>query len=161
MAGTPTAKRAAVALRRTEAIAMRNNGHTWDEIAEALGYSDAGAACKDVTRALDAYLAQQSAAVEELRARELAELDAIRDKVVEVMNSRHLVVQGGKVVRDSVDGEAGEPLEDTGPVLAAVDRLIRIGERRAKLLGLDAPVKVDAGMQVSYNIVGVDMAALR
>jgi hypothetical protein len=51
-------------------------------------------------------------------------------------------------------------LEDDAPVLAAVDRLLRIQERRAKLLGLDAPVRADVGGKLSYEIVGVDLGQL-
>lgn len=161
MSGTPVAKRAEVALRRTEAIKMRNGGATWEEVAETLGYASRGAAQTDVTRALKAYVDMQGLAAEELRARELSDLDAIRDRVLDVMNRRHVIVQNGKIVRDWVDGEPGEPLEDSGPVLAAADRLLKISERRARLLGLDAPVKVEGGVQVTYNIVGINMETLR
>lgn len=37
-----------------------------------------------------------------------------------------------------------EELLDSGPVLAALDRVLRIQERRAKLLGINAPKKVTA-----------------
>jgi hypothetical protein len=50
----------------------------------------------------------------------------------------------------------GETLADDGPVLQAIDRLIRISERRAKLRGLDAPVTGQAGATVRYELVGVD-----
>jgi hypothetical protein len=40
-----------------------------------------------------------------------------------------------------VRGEDGEPVLDDAPVLAAIDRLLRIQERRARLLGLDAPTR--------------------
>lgn len=161
MPGTPLAKRAEVALRRSQAIEMRNNNATWEEVAEALDYASPGAAHTDVQRALKAYVDMQGLAAEELRARELADLDALKDKAREVMNRRHVVVQNGKVVREWVDGEPGEALEDSGPVLAAMDRLLKISERRARLLGLDAPVKVEGGVTVNYNIVGINMEALR
>ena len=57
-----------------------------------------------------------------------------------VMATRHVVTQNGRIVR----GDAGQPIEDPGPRLAAIDRALRILERRARLLGLDAAVKVDA-----------------
>jgi hypothetical protein len=53
--------------------------------------------------------------------------------------------------REVMDGER---------VLLAIDRLLRIGERRAKLLGLDAPVQAKAGVAVRYELVGVDVAQL-
>lgn len=161
MTGPSTAKRAEVALRRQQAIEMANGGATYAEIADTLGYSSASAVGVDVRRALDSYIELQQQSAEELRARALSNLDALASKVVEVMGRRHLVVQNGKVVREWHDGEPGEPLEDSGPVLAAIDRLLKIEERRAKLLGLDAPVKVEGGVTVNYNIVGINMEALR
>jgi hypothetical protein len=57
----------------------------------------------------------------------------------------------------------GAPLLDDAPVLAAVDRLLKVQERRAKLLGLDVPVKrqveVDGGLR--YEVVGVDLDQLK
>ena len=43
-------------------------------------------------------------------------------------------------------------------VARAIDRLLRTGERRAKLLGLDAPAQAQAGVAVRYEVVGVDVA---
>ena len=43
-------------------------------------------------------------------------------------------------IRDSPDRRE---LLDDGPVLQAVDRLLKIADRRAKLLGLDAPKRVE------------------
>lgn len=39
--------------------------------------------------------------------------------------------------------EDGQYVRDVGPRLAALDRLIKINERVAKVLGLDAPVQAD------------------
>jgi hypothetical protein len=43
---------------------------------------------------------------------------------------------------------------------AATDRLLKIADRRAKLLGLDAPLQVQQQQTVRYEIVGVDPSAL-
>ena len=50
---------------------------------------------------------------------------------------------------------------DNGQAMAATDRLIKIGERRAKLKGLDAPVQIQQEQTVRYEIVGIDPEALR
>ena len=60
---------------------------------------------------------------------------------------------------DDLERRAREVMND-GRVLLAIDRLLRIGERRAKLLGLDAPVQTQAGVAVRYEVVGVDIAQL-
>lgn len=67
---------------------------------------------------------------------ELVKLDAAEQVVLAVLAAKHVVVSNGRLVR--LDGE---PLPDDAPLLAAVDRWLRICERRAKLLGLDAPTK--------------------
>lgn len=149
------ARQAEVAARRTRAIAMRTAGHGWQAIADALGYASRGAACADVSRALQASLDEMKATADVLREQELERLDLLQRKATEVLERRHLVVQSGKVVRAGAneDGDPeGEPLEDDGPTLAAVASLLRIAERRAKLLGLDAPVKADVTTTVRYDI---------
>jgi hypothetical protein len=161
MSGTPNTKRAQVAERRARAIALRAEGQSWDTIAEALGYKSRGAACTDVARALDARLKEQALAADQLREVELERLETMEREVWVVLRRRHVTVSGGKIVYDEpAAGEEPRPLVDDGPVLAAVDRLNRISERRAKLLGLDSPVKVEQGGQVRYEIVGVDLDKL-
>jgi len=51
------------------------------------------------------------------------------------------------------------PISDA-PVLAANDRLLRIQERRAKLLGIEAPTQIVTDATVRYEIVGVDIDKL-
>jgi cell division septal protein FtsQ len=73
---------------------------------------------------------------DELRALELARLDRLEIAANEVLEREHVTVSNGRIV---VLGES--PLPDDAPVLAAIDRLLKIQERRARLLGLDAPTK--------------------
>jgi len=55
-----------------------------------------------------------------------------------VLTTRHYVTtQAGKVAT----GPDGQPLLDDAPVLNALDRLVRIDQEEAKLLGLYAPAK--------------------
>jgi hypothetical protein len=61
------AKRAEVAARRTQAIRLRIAGADWQVIADSLGYRTRGAACQDVTRAMEANVAAEAQAVEVLR----------------------------------------------------------------------------------------------
>ena len=60
---------------------------------------------------------------------------------------------------DDLERRAREVMND-GRVLLAIDRLLRIGERRAKLLGLDTPMPAQAGVAVRYEVVGVDIGQL-
>lgn len=88
------------------------------------------------------------------RAEQLERLDALLVEANAVLAREHLMVSQGRVVRlgepfINADGEAdiavgqGEPLEDDAPVLAAISTILKIEERRAKLLGLDAPTKTN------------------
>ena len=110
--------------RDAEAARLRAQGLAYREIAEALGYSDASGAYKSVQRALSAVPAE---AVAELRAVEAARLDELTRRAWAVANKTHPVVAAnGRVV----EGPNGEPLIDDGPVLHALDRLLKIAERR-------------------------------
>lgn len=132
-----SAQRVATAKRRAEAVQMRIAGATYEQIAEALGYSGRNAAYVDITRALEASVTEQHRAAEVLRQEELMRLDVLWVEVWAVLKREHVTVSNGRLVR----GDDGQPLRDDGPVLQAVDRLLRILERRAKYLGLDAPTK--------------------
>ena len=103
-------KRAMQAERRFKALAMRKQGCTYEEIAQALGITKSSA-WRLVNRQLrmQARLAEEEAKV--LLQLELERLDALQQAVWEQAMQGHL---------------------------GAVDRVLRIMERRAKLLGLEA-----------------------
>lgn len=76
----------------------------------------------------------------------LARLDGLEAAAVKVLEREHITVNNGRIIM-----RGDEPLLDDGPVLAAVDRLVKIedarvrnGEALRRILGLDMPVKVDA-----------------
>lgn len=112
------AQRAATAQRRAQAIQLRLSGVDWQTIANRLSYSDRAAACKDVTRALEANQTAARNAGEDLRTVELARLDRLQAALwAQALHGDHKVV----------------------------DTLLRLMQRRAKMLGLDeAPDGVDA-----------------
>lgn len=156
-----------IAKRRSRAVELRDQGRTWQQIAVELGYGSGGAAARDITRAREAALAEMRDTIEEWRTRELARLETLYDAAVEVLGRFHVHVSGGTIVREGepvLDDEGrpviaegvGAPLLDDSPVLAAIDRLVRISESIRKLKGLDAPTKVETTGTVRYEIVGVD-----
>ena len=53
----------------------------------------------------------------------------------------------------------GEPLVDDGPVITAGLALLRVMERRAKYLGLDAPVKSRVEV-ITEDVIDAELAAL-
>ena len=138
--GASRGRMAATAQRRAAAIQMRLEGKSLDQIAAELGYASRGAASKDITRATEAAILEQRAGVEVLREQELMRLDALWQEVWPLLKTEHFVLhQGGEV--EIEQGDETVRVIDDGPVLAAIDRLLKIQERRSKYLGLDAPVR--------------------
>lgn len=135
--------------RDAEAARLRSRGMGYRAIAEQLGFFDGSGAHKAVQRALAAVRAEGA---EEARQLQLQQLDYLATKALEVLERHHVTVSNGRLI--NVDGE---PLEDDGPVLAAIDRLLKIQERRAKLLGLDAPARHEV---VTLDAIDAEIARL-
>lgn len=101
--------------------------------------------------------AKPAASAAQLRDLELSKLDDYERKLREVIERKHYKWQAGDVVRDS---ETGEALTDDAPIMSAVRELNRISERRAKLLGIEAPQQIVSDATIRYEIVGVDLDKL-
>ena len=136
-----TAERDAIACE------MRTRGMTYQQIADTLHVTKSSAH-KMVERTLAAIVQEPAEAVRQL---ELDRLDAMYTAAMEVLERQHFTVSQGKVV-----DLGGQPLEDDGPVLQAIDRLLKIQERRARLLGLDSATKTEISGGVKYELVGID-----
>lgn len=143
--------------RDAEACRLRARGLSYREIAEQLGYADAAGAHRAVSQVLRETVQEPA---DELRHLEVARLDALLATAWAVLEREHVAHSSGKLVM--VAGEDGTevPLRDDAPTLAAIDRVLKIMVRRAELLGLDAPKKIEQGGQVKYIVEGVDLAAL-
>lgn len=125
------------ATRDAEAARLRTRGLTYRQIAAELDMAGPGKAYEAVRRVL-AETTQEAA--DDLRTVELERLDLMYQAALKVLETEHLTISHGKVIyRD----DTGLPLADDGPVLVAIDRMLKIQERRAKLLGLDAPTKAN------------------
>lgn len=98
--------------RTRQALELRMAGYTYDAIAEQLGYRNRSGAYLAVDRALKATLREPADHVREL---EQDRLDRLQRGVWD----------------DAIKGDSFK-----------VDRVLKIMERRADLLGLDAPKKV-------------------
>jgi hypothetical protein len=73
---------------------------------------------------------------DEMRLMELRSLDELEWFAWNAMRKNHVVISQGRVV---LHDDSGEPVEDDRFILETVDRILKIKERRAKLMGLDAP----------------------
>lgn len=107
-----TARALAQREQALRALNLRKAGATYTQIAETCGYSAPQAACRAVQRAL---ARNEAESVEDLRQLQAARLDDLL---------RAVYPQALRGVYD------------------AVDRALSIEGRRAKLLGLDAPMQV-------------------
>jgi len=101
------------AILDTEALKLRSLGWSYQKVADAIGTTKA-TAYNRVQRALAAIPAE---AVDEFRRLEMERLDLVLNVAMD----------------KAMSGDKG--------ALFAVDRVISIMDRRAKLMGLDAPVK--------------------
>lgn len=137
--------------RDARAVEHRRNGLTYRQIAAALGFSSMASAYDAVQRGLTDTVAETN---DEVRRLELDRLDHLARAALKVLAKPHLVVSQGRVAKHP---ETGEPLIDSGPVLSAIDRLLNIQARRAKLLGLDSPTKVE---MISLDAVDAEIRKL-
>jgi hypothetical protein len=141
--------------RDVEALTYRAQGWNYDRIAAQMGYANRSGAQKAVERAI-ATSVRESA--DEAKTLILADLFEAKRHAWEVLGRRHVHVSNGHVVRRFVGIERdddgierldmdGKPIpvfeevEDDGPVLAAIDRITRIDQEIAKILGAYAPEK--------------------
>jgi hypothetical protein len=127
--------------RDAQAARLRAQRLTYEEIAQRLGYADRGEAHHAVRRALSEAIREPAT---ELLHIELATLDKLAREAWAVLERKHVTISQGRVVK--LDGT---PVDDDGPTLAAIDRLLKVHEARRKLLGLDAPVKTE--VEVTFS----------
>lgn len=135
------ANEAKEAALRKRCVDLRLRGGTYREIAEEAGCS-LSHAWRLVTRAVEAWNEEAAEGAEVLRRIEAERLDGITRRLW--------------------------PLIDCDdPALPAVDRMLRVMERRAKLLGLDAPAKIaptnpegDAAYNPYEELADADLLAL-
>lgn len=114
-------------------------GKTQEAIAEQHGIDQTRVS--QIIKATIASIPEEDLA--ERRKRVLDGLDMLSQVAAEVMEDG--VAQAWSNGRPMTN-EDGTPILDYGARLAAVDRLLKIGERQAKLLGLDAAQRVDVAV---------------
>lgn len=112
--------------KHRQALELRKAGASYELIAEKLGYSHPSGAHKAVTSALQKTLREPA---DDLRNLELDRLDA-------------MMLALWQQARQGNQG--------------AVDRILRIMERRAKLLGIDAPTKQELIGELDLSVTYVN-----
>lgn len=148
--------------RRARVADMRRQRMSFTAIGKELGVSRQRA--REIYR--EACAAILAPAIEALRAEHLAETEEARLVALRVMRRDHVVVSQGHIVSEITGhDEAGEPiygdpLVDDGPKLDAARTLIAIQQREMRLVGGDAPAKVEQAGAVRVEFVGIDPEAL-
>jgi hypothetical protein len=147
--------------RDREALRMRGIGWSLPRISDELGYGGKGNVSTALKRAKDDVIRP---ATQELIDQEIANLDHLIDRAIEVLERNHVTVSHGRVITQIVQpavrcedaacpGDSTchlctpavhAPVLDDGPTLQAVATLQRLYESRRKLLGTDAATKIDA-----------------
>lgn len=140
------------AQRDMRAAEMRSRSMTYQQIADALEMS-VGAAYKAVQRAFASIPTEEAV---EAKRQELDKLDRIERHLLGVMEREHIKVDHGKVIRDD---ETGERILDDGPGVQAASTLLRVQERRTRLLGTDAPQR-QVTTVITESIVDAEIARL-
>lgn len=108
--------------RQLQALELRKAGLTYARIAEICGYASKIGAHKAVQAAIRSTLREVA---EDVRSLEIDRLDALLTGVYP----------------QAIKGNQG-----------AIDRVLRIMERRAKLLGLDAPVQQEIEGRINFVV---------
>lgn len=154
--------RAETQARTAEAVRLRRLGYDYDDIAKETGFADRSGAWRAVDRAMSRNVRETTNQVRQL---ELERLDMLLVQAFEVLNKDHVHVSNGRAAQAEVyatdedgrvlfetDPDSGqrhpvveryEPLYDDKPKLDAIKTIVKLMERRAKYLGLDAPTGGD------------------
>lgn len=139
-------KTEAVAVIQQKILEKRRKGWSFEKIGDSLGIS-MRSCYGQYQKALKSIIYED---VVEVRKLEIARLDGLYESMTELFEKATPLVGGGVVIRDVVDDLDGKPvlrpdgtpltirLQDHSNKFAATDRILRIMERRACLLGLDA-----------------------
>jgi hypothetical protein len=138
-----------------QAAEMKALGHTYSEIGAVYGITRQAASLM-VQRAMDETPVLGG---EQYKNLVLLQLDAIESKAAEIARTSYPVVApSGKIVTRVVETPEGlreVEVHDPNPTLKALETLLKVSERRARLLGLNAPtnVRVEA---VAYDPDAID-----
>lgn len=115
---------------------MRTRGTSFYDIAIALGFDSEASAYNAVKRRMLQIVEEPA---KEVRIVELARLDRMLEHLEGVIEREHIKLQGRE------DRE----FRDDGPMMKAIETQLKVQARRAALLGLDSPTKIE---QTNYEV---------
>lgn len=73
-------------------------------------------------------------------------------RCMEIAETEHVMVSHGRIVYD----DDGQPLKDSGPILAALREMRGALADFRRMTGMDKPAKIEHSGGVKYELVGVD-----
>lgn len=156
----------AMAERDNQVVALKRQDLSFQQVADQLGISKS-AAIRGFQRVKARVEERGELDYVAYRDAQLARVATRRELTEDIMAARHVSISNGHVVSEIIgqdeDGKPiyGDPYEDTGPTLAAIDRLIKLDEQEAKLVpGLYAKVEVDLSGVLKYEVHGIPDADL-
>lgn len=166
--------RAAESRRRDhKAAELRGQGYSFQRIADELGFASKGHAHEAVMRA---YAEIPSEETEQAKRLDLERIDRLIEHAWAIMLRDHVTVSQGRVVGKRIgwerdddgsiirDGEGNpvglyEDVLDDGPALAAIRELRGLLERRAKIIGYEAPARARVEV-VTSDMIEAEIARL-
>lgn len=152
----------ASAEQQRDIVALKRAGLSFAEIGKRLGCSKTQVQ-RQFCAALDRIVEPEVTA---MRAEQLARIELEREEALDIMGAEHVVVSNGHIVSpitgrdDNGDPIYGDPLIDQAPPLSAIDRLIKLDDQEAKLVGMYPKAEVNLSGGVTYEFVGVDLDKL-
>jgi len=128
---------------REECLRLRREHLTHQEIANRLGV-ERSTVTKHISEGLEQRRkdSPNAAALAQEESEKLDTLDAIVD---DILDREHITVNNGRVIFEPGTERA---LRDDDPIMRAVQTKLRIAERRAKLMGLDAKAEAEVTGEV-------------
>lgn len=160
--------------RDHSALALKVRGWSLQRIASELGYASKGAVSTAIRRA---FRDLPMAGVEDEKRLDLERIDRLLEAAWEVLEREHVAYSNGQVIRRRTGevecDEAGlerlddkgrtiplyEEVLDDGPLLASVDRIRSLLERRAKIIGYDAPARSRIEV-ITEDVVDAELKSL-
>ena len=159
--------------RDHKAAELRGQGYSFQRIADDLGFASKGKAHEAVMRA---YADIPSEETEQARRLDLERIDRLIEHAWAIMLRDHVTVSQGRVVGKLIgverepdgsvvldgDGKAipvYEDILDDGPALAAIRELRGLLERRAKIIGYEAPARSRVEV-ITEDVIDAEIAAL-
>lgn len=141
------------ALRDSDIWALRAEGRSVREIAEACDMSEQTIRAS-LIRVAEQYKVESAAEIIKM---ELDRLDIMLVHAISVLETRHIAYSNGRRMTE-IDEEGNETaVEDTAPILKAIDTVLKIMDRRSRYLGLDAPSKSEQSINV-HSSTETDLA---